>query len=107
MFISRGNEMPALFDMLDKVKCPVIVFFGGKDKLIPLEHVDKIEAELARCGVPYAFYRYADGGHAFSNFGTPEEYRAEASVDSWRRTIEFLAQHLNPGKAGPVSATSS
>ena len=94
MFMSRGNEGPTPFELLDKVKCPVLGFFGGKDPLIPLEQVDKLEAALRRFGVAHEFHRYLEAGHAFASFDSPANYHADATADSWRRTIDFLAQHL-------------
>jgi carboxymethylenebutenolidase len=105
MFMSRGNDMPTPFELLDKVTCPVIGFFGGKDPLIPLDQVDKIEAALKRFGVPHEFHRYLEAGHAFASFDSPAAYHAEATADSWGRTIEFLAKHLNRQKT-PAAATA-
>jgi len=101
MLAKRGENCVA-FDRLHKIACPVIAFFGETDRLIPLDHADKIDAELRRCGIPVESHRYANAGHAFCNFGSPTDYRETAAADSWKRAVAFLDRHLKSA-TGPVA----
>jgi carboxymethylenebutenolidase len=89
--LSWGGEAQTPFDRLHDIRCPVIGFFGDKDKNPSPEHVDRIDAELTRHGIAHEFHRYADAGHGFQNrlSGTPGEQAA--AEDSWTRTFAFLA----------------
>jgi carboxymethylenebutenolidase len=82
------------FEYLSKVSCPVIGFFGGRDRLIPSEDADQIEAELRRHGVSVEFHRYPNAGHAYCNFTSAADYREEAARDSWNRALASLRIHL-------------
>jgi carboxymethylenebutenolidase len=81
-------------DRLGELGCPVIGFWGGRDRVIPNEQVDRIEAKLAEAGVPHEFHRYPDANHAFANFTVPEDYRADADRHSWQCTVDFLRRTL-------------
>jgi carboxymethylenebutenolidase len=78
------------FDLLDRIRCPVIGFFGGKDRNPAPVDVDRIEERLSANGIEHVFHRYPDVGHAFQQNAarSPEEQRAAA--DSSAKTIEFL-----------------
>jgi carboxymethylenebutenolidase len=83
-----GTASP--FDLLGNIRCPVIGFFGGKDRNPGPQDVDKIEAKLSASGVEHVFHRYPDVGHAFQQNAarSPEEQRA--ADDSTAKTIAFL-----------------
>jgi carboxymethylenebutenolidase len=78
------------FDLLDRIRCPVIGFFGGKDRNPAPVDVDRIEERLSANGIEHVFHRYPDVGHAFQQNAarSPEEQRAAA--DSSAKTMEFL-----------------
>ena len=94
MLTSRGNEGPTAFDRLKDIKCPVVGFFGGLDKNPSPDDVAKIDAELTRCGVVHSFQSYPTAGHGFCSADSPKQYNAEATADSWSRTVQFLSQHF-------------
>ena len=83
-----GSATP--FDLLDNIHCPVIGFFGGKDKNPGPADVDRIAEKLSAHHVEHVFHRYPDVGHAFQqNAGrSPEERRA--ADDSTARTVAFI-----------------
>jgi len=83
-----GSASP--FDLLGNIRCPVVGFFGAKDRNPNPEDVDKIAQRLSANGIEYVFHRYPDVGHAFQQNAarSPEEQRAAA--DSSTKTIEFL-----------------
>ena len=83
-----GSASP--FDLLENIGCPVIGFFGAKDRNPSPEDVDKIEQRLSANGVEHVFHRYPDVGHAFQQNAarSPEEQRA--ANDSSAKTLEFI-----------------
>jgi carboxymethylenebutenolidase len=88
--LSWGGEEQTPFDTLRDIRCPVIGFFGNKDKNPSPEQVNQIDAELTRHGVAHDFHRYGDAGHGFQNRnpGTPGEQAA--TQESWAKTLAFL-----------------
>lgn len=92
MFKPWSDDGPPPFDLLDGIKGPVIGFYGNDDKNPSPEDADKISAELDRLGKTHTFHRYDGAGHAFQNFLDNDRYREEATVDSWAKTLAFLAE---------------
>jgi carboxymethylenebutenolidase len=99
MFEAWGGSAPP-FDLLGNIKCPVIGFFGAKDRNPTPEDVDRIEERLSANGIEHVFHRYPDVGHAFQQNAarSPEEQRAAA--DSSAKTIEFLRAIVEPANDG-------
>lgn len=85
------------FDLLPGAKCPLIGFFGGKDKNPSPADVDRLEHRLAELGIRHAIHRYPDVGHAFQQNAdrSPEERRAAS--DSSERTLGFLTALVGSG----------
>ena len=83
------------FDRLPNLKVPVLAFYGNEDENPSPEDADKILGELAKLGVDVTSHRYDRAGHAFQNFSAPS-FCEEAALDSWSKTLDFLAKHLKP-----------
>lgn len=95
VFRNRNSTGPTPGDQLKDIRCPVIGFFGERDRLIPNPEVDRIEETLRAAGTSCEFIRYPEAGHAFSNFESAADYRAADANDSWNRTVAFLQQTLD------------
>ncbi|MGE0718242.1 MAG: dienelactone hydrolase family protein [Alphaproteobacteria bacterium] len=93
IFQSRGEGMPAPFEMTDRFNCPVAGFFGNEDKNPSPEMVDRLVAEFDRLHIPYEFHRYDGAGHAFQDHTAPN-YRAAAAVDAWPKMLDFLGRTM-------------
>jgi carboxymethylenebutenolidase len=78
----------AISRLLGSPKCPVLLFFGGRDAYIPRESIEKVQAHH---GDDVVFYR--DAGHGFMRDGS-EDYREAAATDAWARLLNFLAANL-------------
>jgi carboxymethylenebutenolidase len=91
MFDAWGGTLSP-FDLLDKIRCPVIGFFGDKDRNPGPVDVDRIAERLSAHHVQYAFHRYPDVGHAFQQNAARSPEEQEAANDSTRKTIVFLKQ---------------
>ena len=89
--IPMGNPSP--LSRTDEIKCPMYLFFGAKDQLIPMDHVNQIKAELTAKKVPFQMEVYPDAGHGFFCDDRGSYHEASAK-DSWGKTKAFLAQHL-------------
>jgi carboxymethylenebutenolidase len=99
MFVARGNAGPTPFERLNRIRCPIIGFFGELDKNPSPEDVAKIDVELTRVGVPHSFHSYPGAVHGFCDATLPKQYNEEGAKDSWARTVEFLSRQV--GLAGP------
>jgi carboxymethylenebutenolidase len=72
----------------------VLGHFAEDDDFAPPELVEQMERQLRDAGVDVTFHRYPGTTHAFFNDHRPEVHDAEAAELSWRRTLEFLREHL-------------
>jgi carboxymethylenebutenolidase len=80
-------------EKLSPVKSPILGFFGGKDKSIPVENVRAFEKALKDLGKPVEIRVYENADHAFAN-ASGGNYNPEAAKDSWNRTTAFLKKNL-------------
>jgi carboxymethylenebutenolidase len=90
--IPMGNPSP--LSRTKEIKCPMYLFFGAKDQLIPKEHVDQIKAELTANKVPFQLEVYPDAGHGFFCDDRSMSYNEGAAKDAWEKTKAFFAQYL-------------
>ncbi len=71
----------------NKIKTPLILFHGLKDKVISPEQTLNIEKELLKNDIPIEVYLFEDEGHGFKDGGT--------KVDVMQKTKDFFCKHLN------------
>ena len=90
--IPMGNPSP--LSRTKEIKCPMYLFFGAKDQLIPKEHVDQINAELTSNKVTFELKVYPEAGHGFFCDNRPMSYHEASAKDAWDKTKSFLAQQL-------------
>ncbi len=81
-------------DTLKKINAPILGLFGGKDRGIPAEDVQKFADQLKKLGKSVEVKIYPDAGHAFENPNNKQGYRADDAADAWDRTVKFFAQTL-------------
>ena len=94
MFKPWSEDGPAPFALLGGIKGTVRGFFGNDDQNPSPDDREKISTELSRLGVEHVFHGYDGAGHAFQNFVAPERFRADATTDSWEKTISYLGSTL-------------
>lgn len=90
--IPMGNPSP--LSRTKEIKCPMYLFFGAKDQLIPKDHVDQIKADLTANRVPFQLEVYPDAGHGFFCDDRAMSYNEGAAKNAWEKTKAFFAQHL-------------
>src|SRR5215510_4623847 len=61
--ITMGKPSP--LSRTGEIKCPMYLFFGAKDQLIPMDHVSQINAELSAKKVQFQMKIYDEAGHGF------------------------------------------
>ena len=63
--------------------------------------VKKLRKSLAAAGKEAEFHTYAGTGHWFFEADRPDAYQSPAAELAWRRTVEFLTQHI--GQKSPTA----
>jgi len=89
--ITMGNPSP--LSRTGEIKCPMYLFFGAKDQLIPMDQVDQINAELTTKKIAFQMKVYPDAGHGFF-CDERGSYHEASAQDAWEKTKSFFAQHL-------------
>ena len=89
--IPMGNPSP--LSRTGEIKCPVQLFFGANDQLIPMDHVEQIKAELTAKKVAFQINVYPEAGHGFF-CDERGSYHEASAKDAWEKTKAFFAQHL-------------
>lgn len=94
-----GEDQPTL-TRTPKISGTLYAFFGTADPLIPLEEVDRIEAELTQHQIAHHIYRYDGADHGFF-CNARSSYNAEAAADAWQHVLQLFQAILNDqGVAG-------
>ncbi|HLG69085.1 MAG TPA: dienelactone hydrolase family protein [Chloroflexota bacterium] len=75
------------------IAVPILLFFGGQDRMVPVDQVAAIDAALKAHGKSYQLKVYPEAGHGFF-CDARESYDPAAASDAWSLTLEFLAKHL-------------
>lgn len=89
--IPMGNPSP--LSRTGEIKCPMYLFFGAKDQLIPMDQVGQINTQLTTQKVPFQMKIYPNAGHGFF-CDERGSYDEKAATDAWDKTKAFFAQHL-------------
>jgi carboxymethylenebutenolidase len=89
--IPAGSPSP--FDRSGEINCPIYLFFGGKDPLIPQEQVEKINKILTDQKKNFMIKVYPDCSHGF-HCNERESYNVDAAKDAWEKFKSFFAKHL-------------
>ncbi len=89
--IPMGNPSP--LDRTGEIGGPIYLFFGGKDPLIPQEHVEKINKALTDNKKSFVLKVYPEATHGFF-CNERESYHPDSAKDAWEKFKSFFAQHL-------------
>lgn len=84
---------PSPLDRTGEINCPIYLFFGGKDPIIPQEHVEKINQALTEKKKNFTIKVYPEATHGFF-CNERESYHADSARDAWEKTKSFFARHL-------------
>jgi len=89
--LTMGNPSP--LSRTGEIKCPMYLFFGAKDQLIPMDQVGQINTELTSKKVAFQMKTYPEAGHGFI-CDERGSYHEASAKDAWEKTKSFFAQHL-------------
>ena len=94
-FYGGGIPMgkPSPLSRTSEISCPMYLFFGGKDPLIPQEHVAAINKALTDHKVNFQIKTYPEATHGFFCDDRASYHEASAK-DAWENFRSFFAQHL-------------
>jgi len=81
-------------DFVDRVRCPFLGIFGGKDHMLPLDMVDRFDKHLTTHDVRHEFHILPEADHFFMNESFGKYYREADSETAWRFILEFLRNEL-------------
>ena len=79
---------------LKKIHAAILGIFGGQDRGISVNDVNKFESQLKALGKTVEIHIFPDAGHAFENPNNKSGYRAEDAAQAWKFTVDFLAKYL-------------
>jgi len=87
-----GSSPPA--DLVPKIGCPVIGFYGARDPRI-MAGVPAFAQAMQAAGKSFTHFVYEAAGHAFFNDTRPS-YDVRAARDAFARLLEFLQRTTSP-----------
>lgn len=79
---------------LSRLRGPVLGHYAEHDDWASQDVARGLEKEIRANGQEATFHIYPGTGHAFFNDARPEAYNADASKQSWERTLEFYKRTL-------------
>ena len=80
-------------EQLATLEMPIIGFVGTKDRPYINQFI-QFDKDLKALNKDYSIHFYEGAGHAFAN-ASGTAYEPEAAEDSWKKTVNFLAAHLD------------
>jgi dienelactone hydrolase len=91
MYYGRGVFMDR--DRLAPLNVPVLGFYGGDDKSIPVRQVQEFRARLLELGKNAEVLIVPHADHSFAN-PSSAGYNVQAANEAWTTTLAFLERHL-------------
>jgi carboxymethylenebutenolidase len=82
----------APIDLVKDVHCPVLGFYGGKDRGIPQKDIDDMLAAAKAAGKQAEIIVYPDSQHGFLA-DYRQSYDATASADAWGKMLAFFKRN--------------
>jgi carboxymethylenebutenolidase len=91
--ISFYGRPPEPLDLVKKILCPILAFYGDNDAPL-MESLPQLKNAMNVNGKNFESVVYPDAGHAFFNDTNSRMYNKPAAEDSWKRTLDFLKKYL-------------
>jgi len=89
-----GGGITRLLPGADRIDCPLLLFFGERDALIPLEQVREIESRLRALGKEFQIEVYRGADHGFFNPDRAATFHPQAARDAWQKLLHFFGAQL-------------
>jgi carboxymethylenebutenolidase len=87
----RGNN-PVLLMRAKELRCPVLLFWGGKDKHITQDQLRAVRDALSDAGKSFINVEMSDADHGFF-CDQRASYNPTAAAEAWPLTLAFLRLH--------------
>lgn len=97
-----GGIAQGLLPRAGDLHAPILLFWGGLDKHITVEHTRAVENALTQAGKPYVNVNFSYADHGFFCDARPS-YHAQAAGLAWVLTLQFLDTYVK-GKAEKARA---
>jgi len=81
-----------VLDIADKLKCPLLCLYGGKDTSIPAADVQQAQEKAERAHKTVKLYVYPDAPHGFHADYRPS-YRQGDAEDGWQRMLVWFRHY--------------
>ena len=88
-----GGGIHRHLDQAAAIDCPLLLFFGARDALIPADQVEAIDQRLGALGKDYRIHRYAEADHGFF-CDHRASHHPPSAADAWQQLRSFLRAHL-------------
>lgn len=82
----------AAIEVVDRINCPVLGLYGGKDASAPAKLLQEAEAKARAAGKTVEIVVYPDAGHAFHADYRPSYVAADAA-DGWKRAVAWFRKY--------------
>jgi carboxymethylenebutenolidase len=87
------GRSPDPLDLVKNIRAPVMAHYGEKDPGVN-KGIPDTETAMKKYNKRYDYKIYSGAQHAFNNDANPGRYDANASKESWERTLAFLKKNL-------------
>lgn len=87
--MAPNQNNPGLLGRASGVQCPLLLFWGGRDKHIPPEQVKAVTDALRAAGKNFVNVEISNADHAFFCDARPS-YSPAAALLAWPLTLAFL-----------------
>ena len=83
-------------DQVDRVKGPILAFWGDQDTGVGIDNVEKYASALKQRNIEFDYTVYPGLGHGFLSASRldPDHEAYEKACDAWTRTIDFYRKQL-------------
>ncbi len=96
--IAPNPTNPGLLGRALELRCPMLFFWGGRDKHITREHTRAVNDTLTAEGKKFVDVEISDADHGFFCDARPS-YNPTAAALAWPLTLAFLKTHTAAGRS--------
>ncbi len=84
-----GGIVEGPIEKTARIRCPLLLFFGGRDSHIPAHQIEQIRRALSAAQKPFEAIVYPEADHGFF-CEDRKAYCPDAAQDAWKESIAVL-----------------